>query len=86
MGIQGLMKLIGDNSPSSVRDNDIKTYFGKPVNSSESKYLHFTGRKIAVDASMCLYQFLIAVRNSDGALTSSDGDTTRFVTPYVILL
>lgn len=28
----------------------------------ERKKLLFTGRKIAIDASMCLYQFLIAVR------------------------
>ena len=27
---------------------------------------------------MSLYQFLIAVRTSDGVLTSMDGETTRF--------
>ena len=36
------------------------------------------GRKVAIDASMCLYQFLIAVTRADGAhLTDADGDTTR---------
>ena len=39
------------------------------------KYL--PGRKVAIDASMCLYQFLIAVRTDGSQLTSSDGDTTR---------
>ena len=34
------------------------------------------GRKVAVDASMCLYQFLIAVRNEGAQLTSVDGETT----------
>lgn len=35
------------------------------------------GRKIAIDASMCLYQYLIAVRQQDGQqLTSEDGETT----------
>lgn len=29
MGIQGLMKLIGDYAPAAVKDNDIKSYFGK---------------------------------------------------------
>lgn len=29
MGIQGLMKLICDYSPSSVKDHAIKNYFGK---------------------------------------------------------
>lgn len=35
------------------------------------------GRKVAIDASMCLYQFLIAVRQSDGQqLTNESGETT----------
>ncbi|KAF3992127.1 hypothetical protein FT663_01262 [Candidozyma haemuli var. vulneris] len=35
------------------------------------------GRKVAIDASMCLYQYLIAVRQQDGQqLTSEDGETT----------
>ena len=29
MGIKGLMKLIGDYAPSAMKENDIKTYFGK---------------------------------------------------------
>ena len=47
MGIHGLSKLIGDNAPKAVKESDIKAY---------------EGRKIAVDASMSIYQFLIAVR------------------------
>jgi flap endonuclease-1 len=39
------------------------------------------GRKVAIDASMALYQFLIAVRSQDGSqLTNQDGETTRFLT------
>lgn len=35
------------------------------------------GRKVAIDASMCLYQYLIAVRQQDGQqLTNEDGETT----------
>lgn len=37
------------------------------------------GRKVAIDASMSLYQFLIAVRIGEHQLTSSDGETTRHV-------
>jgi 5'-3' exonuclease len=39
----------------------------------------FFGRKIAIDASMSLYQFMIAVRY-DGAhtLTDADGETTSY--------
>lgn len=35
------------------------------------------GRKVAIDASMCLYQFLIAVRSDGSQLTDTDGDITR---------
>jgi hypothetical protein len=41
-----------------------------------------SGRKVAVDASMCIYQFLIAVRQDGSQLTNEDGETTR----YTILL
>lgn len=41
------------------------------------------GRKVAIDASMCLYQFLIAVRSEGAQLTTVDGETTRFVFHYV---
>lgn len=35
------------------------------------------GRKIAIDASMSLYQFLIAVRSEGHQLASVDGEPTR---------
>ncbi len=41
--------------------------------------LLLAGRKVAVDASMSLYQFLIAVRMEGSQLTDSDGETTRCV-------
>ncbi|KAJ8937865.1 hypothetical protein NQ314_011693 [Rhamnusium bicolor] len=61
MGILNLTKLLADVAPHAIKETDLKTYFG---------------RKIAIDASMCLYQFLIAVRNESGQLTSTDGETT----------
>ncbi|XP_044264565.1 flap endonuclease 1 [Tribolium madens] len=61
MGILGLSKLLADVAPHAIREGEIKHYFG---------------RKVAIDASMCLYQFLIAVRNESGQLTSVDGETT----------
>jgi flap endonuclease-1 len=62
MGIQGLAKLIADYAPAAMKTNEIKNYFG---------------RKIAIDASMSIYQFLIAVRHEGGVtLTSDDGETT----------
>lgn len=61
MGIQGLSKLIADHAPSAVKENEIKNYFG---------------RKIAVDASMSIYQFLIAVRQEANMLTNNEGETT----------
>ena len=41
--------------------------------------LQFVGRKVAVDASMSLYQFLIAVRSDGAQLTGIDGETTRYI-------
>jgi len=54
--------LIADVAPAAIKENEIKNYFG---------------RKVAIDASMSLYQFLIAVRQDGGAmLTTEDGSTT----------
>ncbi|KAJ3149102.1 Elongation of fatty acids protein 2 [Geranomyces michiganensis] len=62
MGISGLTKVIGDHAPDAIKENDIKNYFG---------------RKVAIDASMSIYQFLIAVRQQDGMqLTNEAGETT----------
>jgi flap endonuclease-1 len=60
MGIHGLSKVIADHAPSAIKENEMKNFFG---------------RKIAVDASMCIYQFLIAVRQEGNALTNDDGET-----------
>ncbi|KAK2172112.1 hypothetical protein NP493_991g00067 [Ridgeia piscesae] len=61
MGIHGLSKVIGDYAPSAIKENEMKTYFG---------------RKVAIDASMSIYQFLIAVRQEGNMLTNADGETT----------
>ncbi|EPY53154.1 FEN-1 endonuclease [Schizosaccharomyces cryophilus OY26] len=62
MGIKGLAQVLADNANSSVKHNDIKNYFG---------------RKVAIDASMSLYQFLIQVRGQDGQqLMNEQGETT----------
>jgi flap endonuclease-1 len=61
MGIHSLAKLIADVVPHAIKENEIKNYFG---------------RKIAVDASMSIYQFLIAVRQEGNALTNEEGETT----------
>jgi flap endonuclease-1 len=63
MGIKDLSKVIGDNSPHSVQQNEMKSYFG---------------RKVAIDASMSIYQFLIAVRQDGAQLMSEAGETTRY--------
>lgn len=62
MGIKGLNGLIKDKAPGAIRAQEMKNLFG---------------RKVAIDASMCLYQFLIAVRQQDGNnLTNDAGETT----------
>ncbi len=47
MGIQGLMKLLSEECPDAIKEYDME---------------QMTGRKVAIDASMAIYQFLIAVR------------------------
>mmetsp|Transcript_31642 Transcript_31642/g.51071 ORF Transcript_31642/g.51071 Transcript_31642/m.51071 type:complete len:394 (+) Transcript_31642:81-1262(+) len=61
MGIHGLSKLIADNAPDAIREHKMEAYFG---------------RKIAIDASMSIYQFLIAVRSSGQMLANEAGDVT----------
>ncbi len=62
MGIKGLTGLISQHSPEAIKEHEIKTLFG---------------RKVAIDASMSIYQFLIAVRQKDGEMLTNDaGETT----------
>jgi hypothetical protein len=62
MGIKGLTALISEHAPKAFTEHDIKTLFG---------------RKVAIDASMSIYQFLIAVRQKDGEMLTNDaGETT----------
>ncbi|KAI5398788.1 Elongation of fatty acids protein 2 [Lathyrus oleraceus] len=62
MGIKGLTKLLADNAPASMKENKFESYFG---------------RKIAVDASMSIYQFLIVVgRSGAEMLTNEAGEVT----------
>ncbi|TIB72591.1 PIN domain-like protein [Wallemia mellicola] len=62
MGIKALANVISEESPKAIKHTDIKSLFG---------------RKVAIDASMSIYQFLIAVRQRDGEQLMSDtGETT----------
>lgn len=62
MGIKNLTNLISEQVPNAIKNRDIK---------------YFHGRKVAIDASMSLYQFLIAVRQQDGVqLADQEGETT----------
>ncbi|GLC37417.1 Elongation of fatty acids protein 2 [Pleodorina starrii] len=62
MGIHGLTKLLGDNAPGCIK---------------ETKFENLFGRKVAVDASMHIYQFMVVVgRQGDQLLTNEAGDIT----------
>lgn len=63
MGIKQLSKVIADNAPKAISEHTIRDYFG---------------RRVAIDASMCIYQFLIAVRSEGQTLTNEAGETTRY--------
>jgi flap endonuclease-1 len=69
MGIHGLTKLLGDECPDCIKEFELDG---------------LTGRKVAIDASMAMYQFLIAVRSgSEGVaaqmLTNEAGDVTSHI-------
>jgi flap endonuclease-1 len=62
MGIKGLTALLCDNAPGCVKEQKFENYFG---------------RKVAVDASMHIYQFLIVVgRQGDQLLSNEAGEVT----------
>ncbi|XP_042471866.1 flap endonuclease 1-A [Zingiber officinale] len=62
MGIKGLTKLLADHAPKAMKEQKFESYFG---------------RKIAIDASMSIYQFLIVVgRTGMETLTNEAGEVT----------
>eukprot|EP01062_Namystynia_karyoxenos_P069567 TRINITY_DN65044_c0_g1_i1.p2 TRINITY_DN65044_c0_g1~~TRINITY_DN65044_c0_g1_i1.p2 ORF type:complete len:387 (+),score=180.79 TRINITY_DN65044_c0_g1_i1:84-1244(+) len=65
MGIHGLTKLLTEKAPQCFKEDQMKNYFG---------------RTIAIDASMSIYQFLIAMKGVyEGAgteLQDEDGNVT----------
>jgi flap endonuclease-1 len=60
MGIKSLTKVIADNT-GAIKEQKLDNYFG---------------RKVAIDASMTLYQFMIAVRSGGETLTNENGEVT----------
>jgi flap endonuclease-1 len=69
MGIKGLTKLLQEKAPKAIKEKKFKEYFGQ---------------KVAIDASMSLYQFLIAIRHGGDSdskynyqnLTTESGEVT----------
>lgn len=64
MGIKGLGKLLHESAPKCIKETTIKSHFG---------------RRVAVDASMSLYQFLVAVRSGGQMLEDENGETTSHI-------
>lgn len=67
MGIHGLARLIADVAPEAIKEVELKSYFG---------------RRIAIDASMSLYQFLIAIRHQNNVMTNDSGETTSHIVGF----
>ncbi|KAK4548989.1 Elongation of fatty acids protein 2 [Oleoguttula mirabilis] len=61
MGIKNLYQILKEHCPDAIKEGEIKNQFG---------------RKVAIDASMSLYSFLIAVRSGGEQLMSDTGETT----------
>lgn len=69
MGIKGLYKVITDNTSDCIQEKDIKYYRGKII---------------AIDASLLLYQFVIAIRKNGYDLEDSYGNSTSHL--YAIFI
>lgn len=66
MGIKGLMNFLAQNAPASIK---------------ETTFPALTGRRVCIDASMSLYQFMIAIQTGDnyGSLTNDAGEVTSHI-------
>lgn len=68
------MKLLSDECPGAIREQELK---------------NLTGRKVAIDASMVMYQFLVAVRSTGSAygaaqLTNDAGEVTSHIQGWLM--
>ena len=61
MGVKNLMKWIEKHAPGAIKQVPIK---------------QLLGRTVAIDASMQIYQFLVAIRHMGNSLVDSEGNTT----------
>ena len=65
MGIKDLAKLLHERAPGCSKETELKAYFG---------------RRVAIDASMAIYQFVIAMRGFDNGesveLMNANGEVT----------
>lgn len=70
MGIKGLGKFLAEYAPNAVRQKDISA---------------FVGRTVAVDASMSLYQFMIAIREGENFanLMNEAGEVTSHISGFL---
>ena len=70
MGIRGLGRFLTETVPECIRHQDIKA---------------FLGQAIAIDASMSLYQFVIAIRDAEGygSLTNDAGEETSHISGFL---
>ena len=64
MGVKNLFKLITQHAPDSISSKKIKDYKGK---------------YIVLDASMIIYQYVIAIRGSGSDLQNNDGKMTSHI-------
>lgn len=65
MGIKGLMGFLAQNAPASIKQTSLAA---------------LGGRKIAIDASMSLYQIIIAIQSGTyGSLTNDRGEITSHI-------
>ena len=70
MGIKGLFPFLAEHAPLSIKHTKLEA---------------MTSRTIAIDASMCLHQFLVAVRQGDAQVNLSNeaGEVTSHIQGFL---
>ena len=64
MGIKNLFKLINENAPDSITEKKLKDY---------------TNKVLVLDASLVIYQYVIAIRGTGNDLQNDEGEMTSHI-------
>lgn len=88
MGIHGLMKLLSDECPGAIKEQELSNLTGRKIAVIlfVLAFIVLNTVCVQIDASMALYQFLIAVRSSDGGQAAMLTNEGSIIVGFVLVL